>query len=56
MELTFAARKFVNLCQCAFDKSRRSADKGDDPHPKDCTWTASNDCDGNACNVADADA
>ena len=46
---------FVNLGQCAFDKSRSTAYDGDNPHPEYCTITTQADSGRNTNNIARAD-
>ena len=56
MKESVSTRNLVDLGERALDKARRRPDEGDDPHPEDSPRTARDDRDGNARNVADADA
>ena len=53
MKKSMSTGNLIDLCECALDKSRRRADEGDDPHPKDSTGTARHNGNGDTRNIAD---
>ena len=52
MKKSMSARDLIYLRECALDKSRRRADEGDDPHPKDSTGPARHNGNGDTRNIA----